>query len=179
MRREEGIDHLGILFIQQTACGIHQATAWFEQARSSLENRRLLGGKLGYISFRLPPFQVRVAPQGAQTRTRRIDQHTVHLAGEPLDFEVIFVRDALRMHVRQATTLEARRKACKALFRGIKRIQTPGVAHHRAQGQGLAACARAKIDHHLATLGCEQQSQQLAAFVLHLNRAICKELDAL
>jgi hypothetical protein len=38
--------------------------------------------------------------------------------------------------------------------------------------QGLAAGAGAEVGHHLAALGVEQQGQQLAALVLHLDRAV-------
>jgi hypothetical protein len=42
--------------------------------------------------------------------------------------------------------------------RHVKRIQAPGAAHGRANGQRLAARARAKIHHHLAALGVQQQA---------------------
>ena len=60
---------------------------------------------------------------------------------------------------------------------GIKSVQTAAVAHGRADGQGLAAGPRAKVHHHLAALGVEQQGQELRAFVLHLDVALHKSGD--
>ena len=53
--------------------------------------------------------------------------------------------------------------------RHVKRIQSPRVAHHRANRQRFTTRARAEISDHLATFRPEQMGQQLAALILHLN----------
>ncbi|MNV46228.1 hypothetical protein D3C71_1380520 [compost metagenome] len=73
------------------------------------------------------------------------------------------------VHVRQAAAGQARFQSIQTVRRDIKRIQAPGAAHARADGQGLATCTCAKIHHHLAALGVKQQGQQLRAFILHLD----------
>ena len=63
------------------------------------------------------------------------------------------------------------------MARGVKGIQTPGVAHRRAERQGLAARPCTEIDHHLAALGIGQQREQLAALVLNLDIATHEHVE--
>ena len=76
-----------------------------------------------------------------------------------------------RVHVRQAAARQPGLERVEPVARGIKRVKTAGAAHAGAQCQRLAACAGAKIHHHLAALGVHQHGQQLRAFVLHFNGA--------
>ncbi len=75
------------------------------------------------------------------------------------------------VHVRQPAARHARLDRVEPMARGVERIQAPGVAHRRAQRQRLATGAGAEVHHHLAALGVEQRSKQLAAFILHLEMA--------
>jgi hypothetical protein len=54
------------------------------------------------IASACPPLQVRIAAQRAEAAARRIDQHPVNLAGQPLDVRVALVLDQRRLHVRQS-----------------------------------------------------------------------------
>jgi hypothetical protein len=81
------------------------------------------------------------------------------------------VGNGRRVHVRQAAARQPRLERIEPVGRHIKRIQAAGAAHGGANRQGLAAGAGAKIHHHLAALGVQQQGQQLRAFVLHLDGA--------
>ena len=83
------------------------------------------------------------------------------------------------MHVRQAAARQARLQFRQTLFRHVERIQAAGIAHDRAQRQRLAAGAGAKIDDHLAALGADDLRQQLAAFVLHLDRTVLEQRQIL
>ena len=87
------------------------------------------------------------------------------------------MRERSGVDVGQARTRQARFQGIEAVGRHIKGVQTPGVAHLRPNRQGFAARASTKIDHHFATLGIEQQGQQLRAFVLHLDAALHKGLQ--
>ena len=52
----------------------------------------------------------------------------------------------------------------------VEGVEAAGVAHLRAEREGLAATAGTEIDHHLAAPGTGHQREQLAAFVLHLDQ---------
>ena len=82
------------------------------------------------------------------------------------------------MHVRQARARQTRFECFQTVRRHIKGIKTAGAAHGCAHRQGFAASAGAKIGHHFAALGVEQQGQQLRAFVLHLDPAFDKSVQA-
>ena len=112
-----------------------------------------------------------------EARARRVDQHAVDLAGQPLDAVVALVGDLRRMHVRQPAAREPRLERVEPVGRGVEGVEPAGVAHRRAERQRLAAGAGAEVDHHLAALGVEQQRQQLAALVLHLDVAAREDIE--
>ena len=125
----------------------------------------------------LAPFQVRIAAQGSQARTRRVDQHPVDLAGQPLDAIVALMADRHRMHVGQPAARQPGFERIEPVRRRVERIQTAGAAHRRAQRQRLAAGAGTEVDHHLAAMGIDQQRQKLRALVLHLEIAPHKGVE--
>ena len=83
--------------------------------------------------------------------------------------------DALRVDIGEPGTHHARLQIGQPFFGHIQRIQTAAAVHHRAHGQGFAAGAGAEIHCHLPALHTGEQSQQLAAFVLHFQRAVQKQ----
>jgi hypothetical protein len=89
MGGEEGVDDVLVLLGEDAAGGIHQAAAGPHQPRRRGEDGGLLDGQLGDALRRLAPLEVGIAAQGAQPRTRRIDQHAVGLAGQALDANVV------------------------------------------------------------------------------------------
>ena len=168
------LGHRFVFFPKQAAGGVNQAPARFEQARGAVQNG-LLQLRLGrHGLWRLAPFQIGAAAQGAQTRARRIDQHPVNLASQALDAVVALVGDHHRVYVRQPTAGQARLERIEPVRRGVEGVKPTAVAHGRANRQRLAAGASTEIDHHLAALGVQQQGQQLRAFVLHLHLALHK-----
>ena len=161
----------GFVFLrQQAAGGIDQAPARPQQTRRTRQNRRLLLRDLINRFGILAPLQIRVAPQRAQARARRVHQHPVDLAGQALDTVITLMRNGCRVHIGQTTACQAWLERVQPMGRVVKCVQAPGVAHARTNGQGLAACPGTKIHHHLAALGVEQQGKELRAFVLHLDR---------
>jgi hypothetical protein len=90
-----------VLGFEHAAGGVNQAPARLHQTPRGSENRALLGTQLGNARRCLPPLQVRIATQGPQTGTRRIDQDPIELAGKAPDLGVPLGVDAHRMHVRQ------------------------------------------------------------------------------
>jgi hypothetical protein len=172
MRGEEGIDDVLVLFGEDAAGGIHQAAAGPQQPGRRGEDGGLLGGEFGHALRRLAPLEVGVAAQGAQPRTRRVDQHAVGLAVQALDPRVVLAREAGRMHVGQPGAGGARLQLGQALVGNVEGIQAPGRAHHGAEDQRLAAGAGTEIHHHFAALGRQQKAQQLRALVLHLDAAV-------
>ena len=136
-----------------------------------MQNGRLLGCELFNRLGGLAPFQIRVAPQGAQAGTRRVHQHPVNLAGQALDALITLVGNGDRVDIGQAAACQPRFEGVESMARGVKRIKASGIAHGGAKGQGLAAGTGTKIHHHLAAFGIKQQGQQLGALVLHLNGA--------
>ena len=174
MLRHECIDDHFIFFAQKTAGCIHQTPAGFHQPRGRGEDGSLLLIQFSKPRFMLAIFQIRVAPQRAQAGARRVDQHPVNLAGEALDARVVLADDALRRDIGKTGPLQARPQVAEALLGNIERIDAPGRGHRGGNQQRLAAGASAKIDHHLAAPRLEQQAQQLAAFILHLNKPFDK-----
>jgi hypothetical protein len=172
---QEGGDDGFVLLGQQAAGGVHQAAARLHEARRAGQDRRLLGGELGQRLGALAPLEVGVAAQGAEAAARRIDQHPVDLAGQALDARVVLAGDDHRVDVGQARAGDPRLELAEPLVGHVEGVQAAGVAHQRAEQQGLAAGAGAEVDHHLAALGLEQEAQQLAAFVLHLEAAVEEE----
>ena len=168
----------GLVFLGQDAAGgIHQSPTRLEQARCAVQDGGLFGHQFLHAFGRLAPFEVGVAAQRAQARARRIHQHAIHLARQALDALVALVGNGRRVHVRQAAARQPWFERIEPVGRHIKRIQAAGAAHGGANGQRLAARARAKIHHHLATLGVQQQGQQLRAFVLHLDGAAGERIE--
>ena len=87
---------------------IDEPSSRLDQRRCGGEDRALLGGQLDDARLLLPPFQIGVAAQRAESAARRIDQHAIDLARETLDLRVVLAVDQHRVHVRQATAREAR-----------------------------------------------------------------------
>mmetsp|Transcript_42317 Transcript_42317/g.99291 ORF Transcript_42317/g.99291 Transcript_42317/m.99291 type:complete len:573 (+) Transcript_42317:1389-3107(+) len=163
--------------VQQAARRIDQPPARFHKACSAGQDGPLLGLQFRHRLGRLAPFQVRVAAQRAQARARGVDQHAVDLPGQALDAVVPLVRDLRRVDVGQPAARQAGLERVQPMARHIKGVEPPGVAHRRAERQRLAAGARAEVHHHLAALWREQQGQQLAALVLHLDAAAGEQVE--
>ena len=174
----ESAHHVFVLRGQQAAGGVDEAAAGLQEARRRSEDASLLLLHLLDRLGRLAPLEVGVAPERAQPRARRIDEHAVDLAREALDALVALVRDLHRMNVRQAAARQARLQRVEAMAGDVEGVQAPRAAHHRAQRQRLAAGAGAEVHHHLAALGIRQQRQQLAALVLHLHPTVDEGLAA-
>ena len=94
-----------VLRRQHAARRIHQPSAGFDHARRARQNVALLDRQLGNVLRQLPPFDFRVAPQGAEPAARGIDQYPIHLARQTLDLQIVFIGDAHRVHVREPATL--------------------------------------------------------------------------
>ncbi len=122
-------------------------------------------------------FRSGIAAQRAEPGARRVDEHAVDLAGEPLDAVVALVRDLHRVHVRQAAARQPRLQRRQPVARRVERVEPPGVAHLRAERQRLAAGAGAEVDDHLAALRAGDQRQQLAALVLDLDVAAQEDVE--
>ena len=82
-----------------------------------------------------------------------------------------------RVDIGKTRTRQTRFERIETMTRNVEGIQTAGVAHGRANGQGLAAGTGAKVHHHFATLGVQHQCQQLRAFVLHLDGAAVEGIN--
>src|SRR5688572_7679864 len=90
--RFEIFGDLLVLLTQDAASGVYQPAARLEQARGGGEDAALLRGELRDRRRRVAPLQVRVAPQRAEAAARRVDQHAVELAGEPLRARIVIAR---------------------------------------------------------------------------------------
>ena len=121
-----------------------------------------MAGRQGIdVLLGLTPLEVRIAPQRTQSGARGIHQNPVHLAGEPFHAVIPLVRNCRRMHIGQAAARQSRFDGVEPVCGGVKRVQTPGIAHACTQRQGLASCTSAKIHNHFAAMGVHQQSQEL------------------
>src|SRR5947209_14232653 len=65
------------------------------------------------------------------------------------------------------------------MTRRVEGIESAGAAHVHAERKRLAARAGAEIDDHLAASRADERSDQLAAFVLHLDVAALEDLERL
>ena len=120
-------------------------------------------------------FQIGVAAQSAEPRAGRIHQHAVGFAGQARDAGIVLIVDALRVDGGYAGAGHARFEVGEALFGDVESINAAFVGHHGGDGQCFAAGAGAEIHHDFAALGAHQQSQKLAAFILHFKRAVEKQ----
>src|SRR6266850_2914802 len=82
MRIRESVDDRLVFLPQDAASGVHQPPAGFYQARRGLENAALLSGKLPDRIRPMPPLQIRISPQRAETAARRVNQHPIELSGQ-------------------------------------------------------------------------------------------------
>jgi len=99
-----GAERLGdpfVFLLQQAAGGVDQPATGLEEPGGAVKNGLLQQRLLGHGLWRLTPFEVWAAAQGAQAGARRIDQHPVNLAGQALDAVVALVRNRHRMHIGQ------------------------------------------------------------------------------
>ena len=117
-------------------------------------------------------FRSGIAPQRAEAAAGRVHQHAVELAGEALRAHVALARQHDRMHVGDARARRARRELAQALLRHVHRVDAAGAVHQHRQRERLAARAGAEVRDHLAAPRREQVGEQLAAFVLHFERAV-------
>ena len=165
-----------LVFIRQNAAGcIHEPAAWLHQPGRGGEDAVLLLGELGNRFRSVPPFEVRIAPQGAETAARRVDQHAVELAGEALGARIALAGEHYRMHIADARTRGARRERGEPLRRDVQRIDAPGAPHQHRHRERFSTCSRAVIGHHLAAARCKQPGEQLAALVLHLDQPVAEQ----
>ena len=81
-----------------------------------------------------------------------------------------------RLHVGEAGAGEARLQVREPARGGVESVEPPVRVHEVAEQQRLAAGAGAEVDHQVAALRCDQQPEQLAAFVLHLDRSRAEQL---
>ena len=174
-----GAEHLGdsLVFLGQDAAGrVDQAPTGLHHARRAIQNCRLLGGHLLDRLQTLTPFQIRVAAQRAQAGTGGVDQYPVDLAGQALNPIIPLVGQGRRMHIGQSAACQPGLERIQAMGRGIKGVKPAGAAHGRTNSQRFATRAGTKIHHHFASLGVQQQGQQLRALVLHFEVAAHKGL---
>ena len=87
------------------------------------------------------------------------------------------MRNGDRMHVGQAAACQPRLERGEPVARGIERVESSGVAHGRANGQGLAPGPGTEVHDHFAAFRVNQQGQQLGAFVLHLDGAARERVE--
>src|SRR6185295_5021458 len=106
MSRKKGFDNLAVLLSQHAASRVDQTAAGFEQHCGCIQDRTLLCREFIYRLRRLPPFQIRIAPQCAKSAARRVNQYPVDLACQALDLYVPFTGDHLWMYIGKAGALE-------------------------------------------------------------------------
>ncbi len=75
------------------------------------------------------------------------------------------------MHIGQTTALQTRTEPGQALGVRVECIKASSRAHQSAERQSFAARAGAEIDHHFAAARRHETRNQLAAFILHFDRA--------
>ena len=159
MRGQERRHDVLVFGAHEAARRINNAAAGFNQRRRRREYARLLGVASSAIAaLGLPPFEVGIAPQRAETAARRIDQYAVDLAGQALDLDVVLVGDAAAG--RTFDRPGARKPRLRACSDGLATRRTrracPVIAHHCAERERLAAGAGAEVDDHLAPLGARE-----------------------
>ena len=107
----KGRGHRLVFLLEQAAGGVDQPPARLQQAARRGEDAPLLLHQLVDSLRAVAPFQLGIAPQGAEAAARRIDQDPVELAGEALDARVLARGEHHRMHVGDAG---ARARAAQA-----------------------------------------------------------------
>src|SRR6185295_19105033 len=104
--RKKRFGDLAVLLSQHAASRIDQTAPRFEQCCRCIQDRALLHREFIYRLRRLPPFQLRIAPQRAKSAARRVNQYPVDLACQALDLYVPFTGDHLWMYIGKAGALE-------------------------------------------------------------------------
>src|SRR5437870_2076758 len=97
LRVRECVDNRLVLLPQDAAGGVNQTTARFHQTRGGGEDSALLFRKLADRIRSVPPLQVRISPQSAETAARRVDQHAIELSGQALGASVVVARQRNRV----------------------------------------------------------------------------------
>ena len=82
MARSEMVRDILVLLAQEAARCVEEPPAWLDQATRRAQDRALLRGELRDGLGSVAPLEVRVAPQGSETTTRRVHQHAVEHASE-------------------------------------------------------------------------------------------------
>ena len=117
-----------VLLGQHAARRVDEPAAGLHERRRRGEDRVPASRRARRASTRrLPPLEIGIAAQRAEAGARRVDEHAVDLAGEPLDLRVALVRDQLRMHVRQPRAREPRLQV-REPSRRRRRTRTGGPA---------------------------------------------------
>src|SRR2546422_7822809 len=88
----ESVDDRLVSLPQDAARGVNEPPAGLYQARRGLENAPLLSGKLQDRLRPMPPLQIRISPQRAETAARRVDQHPIELSGQAFGASVVVAR---------------------------------------------------------------------------------------
>src|SRR5207247_7838028 len=112
-----------LLFTRQNTAGcIHEPAAWLHQPGRGGENAVLLLSELSNRFRSVPPFEVRITPQGAETAAGRVDQHAVELAGEALGARIALAGEHSRVHIADARPPGPRRERREPLRRSLQRL---------------------------------------------------------
>ena len=93
MRGEKRGNDVVVFLGQHAARRVDEPAAGLHERRGVGEDRSLLLRELGDRGFGVPPFEIGIAAQRAESGARRVDQHAVELAGEPLDLGVAAAAD--------------------------------------------------------------------------------------
>src|SRR5882672_1540266 len=108
--------HYGFVFLAQNAAGcVDQPAAWLHEARCRLQDAPLLVRELGDRLRALPPLEIRVAPQSAESAAWGIHQHPIDLAGEALGPDIVVPRQRDGMNARNSGAHGARAQGSEPL----------------------------------------------------------------
>ena len=126
---------------------------------------------------RLTPLQVRVAAQRPEPAARRIDEHAVGLAREAEHAAVLLVSDELRLARWRARRGRASASDSRAGARTCRKRRAARANCMRSPSSSVLPPAPAqKSTTRSRRFGATKQPDELAAFVLHLDRARAKQL---
>ena len=82
-----------VLFPQDAAGGVDEASAGLHQPRRGTEDVALLRRQLGDRARAVPPFQGRISSKRAEAAARRIDEHAIEFSREPSCARLVLTQD--------------------------------------------------------------------------------------